>query len=75
MYDPSMLHYWTETRRRGEWPTTTISPACTPSITRDVSTELVDAQPGTIARATSSDLPGVQCADCADIVAAIKERV
>jgi hypothetical protein len=41
-YDPSLLHYWVETRRRGEWPTTTASPACTPSIIRLVSTSTAD---------------------------------
>lgn len=37
-FDPSLIHYWVETRRRGEWPTATITPACTPSIIRLVST-------------------------------------
>lgn len=71
MYDPSMLHYWTETRRRGEWPTTTISPACSPSITRTVSTSLVDSP--TMPRGLAHPDAG-RCTDCADIVAALNQR-
>lgn len=67
MYDPSLLHYWTETRPRGEWPTTTVSPACTPSITRTVHTSIPDEG--------ERPVDGVECEDCAAVVTAITARL
>lgn len=68
MYDPAQLHFWTETRRRGEWPTTTISPACTPTIIRTVSTADID-------RAESAPTPDLTdanvCPVCAEVQAAV----
>lgn len=41
-FDPSLLHWWSEVRPRGEWTTVDVSPACTPSIRRQVPVDLID---------------------------------
>lgn len=62
-FDPSLIHYWTETRTRGEWPTATVSPACSPSIRR-----IISVADGVVRTSTTSaPTTGAVCVTCGEI--------
>lgn len=64
-FDPSLLHYWSEVRPRGEWTSVDVSPACTPSIVRRVPVDVVDSGP------TPDPSLFPVCHLCAEVAAAL----